>query len=89
MTITRISANGTRGLENIQFLAKPDRSGRYVLNRKQPSFSKHPTNKAVNKVYVDSLNEAAELLRTGDYLINLVAPGGSRALRQLSKVRIA
>lgn len=89
MTVTKISAYGTRGLEKVQFVAKPDRLDRYVLNKKRPASSAHPTNKAVNKVYVDSLDEAAELLRTGDYLINLVAPDGSRALRQLSKVRIA
>lgn len=88
MTVTKISAYGTRGLENVRFVAKPDRSGRYVLNKKRSSPSANTTNKAVNKVYVDSLDEAAELLRTGDYLINLVAPDGSRALRQLAKVRI-
>ena len=88
MTVTKISAYGTRGLENVLFVAKPDRSGRYLLNKKQPSASKNPTNKAVNKVYVDTLEDAAELLRTDEYLINLVAPDGSRALRSYSKVRI-
>jgi len=87
MTIKAITAFGTRGLEDVLFIAKPDRTGRYVLNKKQPSNAKHPTNKAVNKVYASTLDEAATLLRTDDYLINLIGPDGKRALRELRKVR--
>ena len=57
MTIKAITAFGTRGLEDVLFIAKPDRTGRYVLNKKQPSNAKHPTNKAVNKVYARVLGE--------------------------------
>lgn len=88
-TVIRISAVGTRGnAAGKTFEAKPDASGRFVLNRKKPSGSTTPTNLAVNKVFAASLTEAAELLATDDYLINLVASDGTRALRELKKVRI-
>ena len=88
-TVVGITAIGTRGkAEGKIFSAKKDSSGRYVLNRKKPSSSGSPTNKAVNKVYVSSLNQAADLLATNDYLINLVSTDGKRALRQYAKVKI-
>lgn len=87
--VAKISAVGTRGdAKGKSFVAKPDPSGRYVLNRKTSSGSKEPTNKAVNKVYVENLTDAARLLATNDYLINLVAADGTRALRQFKMVRI-
>lgn len=87
--IIGITAVGTRGdAAGKQFTARPDSSGRYVLNRKRPSSSGSPTNHAVNKVYAASLDEAAALLATGDYLINLVAADGTRALRHHGKVRV-
>ena len=88
-TVIRISAVGSRGsvLGKI-FEAKPDSSGRYVLNRKKPSGSNPATNMAASKVFAASLAEAARLLETDEYLINLVGPGGTRALRDLKKVRI-
>jgi hypothetical protein len=80
---------GTRGdAKGKLFIAKPDSLGRYVLNRKSPSNSANPTNKAVNKRFAKTLDEAADLLRTDNYLINLVSPEGKRALRELKKVRI-
>lgn len=89
VTVISISAVGTRGdAKGKVFVAKPDSSGRYVLNRKKPSGSSNPTNKAINKNYAGSLDEAADLLRTNNYLINLVSPDGKRALRELKKVRI-
>lgn len=88
-TVIGISAIGTRGdAKGKLFLAKPDSSDRYVLNCKRPSSSSNPTNMAVNKVFVASLAEAAQLLATDDYLIHLVSPDGKRALRELKKVRI-
>jgi hypothetical protein len=87
--VIRISAIGSRGdAKGKIFIAKEDSSGKYVLNRKRSSSSTNPTNKAVNKVYVNSLTEAASLLATGDYLINLVDEHGVRALRALNKVKI-
>lgn len=87
--VVRISAIGTSGeaLGKV-FEAKPDSSGRYVLNRKRPSGSKPATNNAVSKVYAASLDETAELLATDDYLINLVDARGKRALREFRKVKI-
>ena len=88
-TVTKISAFGTRGaVKGKLFLARPDSSGRYVLNLKQPHNSSSPTNNATNKVFASSLTEAAELLATNDYLINLVSPEGARALREYKKVRV-
>ena len=88
--VKKISAIGTRGdAKNVEFIAKPDRSGRYVLNKKSSSpAAGNNTNQALNKVYVDTLSEAAAMLATNDYLINLVSPDGKRALRVFSKVSI-
>lgn len=87
--VKSISAVGTRGeAKGKLFFAKPDASGQYVLNRKMPSSSGAPTNHATNKVYAASLDEAARLLKTNDYLINVTSLEGIRALRQLSKVQI-
>lgn len=87
--IIRISAIGTGGsVLGKTFEAKPDSSGRYVLNRKKPTGSTPATNMAASKVFAADLTEAAKLLETDEYLINLVGPGGKRALRELKKVRI-
>jgi hypothetical protein len=88
-TVTKISAIGTRGkAKGKLFVAKKDSSGRYVLNKKTSSNSIDPTNKAVNKIFASSLTEAANLLETNDYLINLVDEEGTRALREFKKVKI-
>lgn len=88
-TVVSITAVGTRGdAKGKLFSARPDSSGRYVLNRRRPASAVHPTNKAVNKVYAMSLDQAADLLSTGDYLINLVSSDGLRALRELRKVNV-
>ncbi len=80
--IKRIYAIGKVKGEPTLFTAKHDRSGRYVLNRKKSlPTAGNTTNRAENKVYVATLREAAELLETGDYLINLVTDHGIRALR--------
>jgi hypothetical protein len=88
--VTKISAIGTRGEAKGQlFIAKPDSQGRFVLNKKLTSpISGNTTNRAVNKYYVDTLTEAARLLSTNDYLINLISPDGRRALREFRKVKI-
>lgn len=87
--VVGISAVGTRGdAKGKLFTAKPDSLGRYVLNRKSPESSQNPTNKAINKVYAKNLNEAAALLETDEYLINLVSSNGTRALREKDKVKI-
>lgn len=90
MLVTKISAVGTRGdAKGVVFVAKPNPEGKYVLNKKATTPSKgNFTNNAVNKVYVDSLDEAARLLATEEYLINVVSPNGSRALRANKKVII-
>lgn len=90
MVVTRISAVGTRGEAKGQvFAAKPDSNGKFVLNKKKSSPGNgNTTNRAINKHYVGTLTEAAELLATNEYLINLVAPNGKRALREYRKVKI-
>jgi hypothetical protein len=88
-TVVRISAIGTRGeAEGKTFEAKPDASGRFVLNHKRPSGSTPATNNAASKVYVSTLEEAAALLSTNDYLINVISADGKRALREFRKVKI-
>ena len=90
MKVIRIWANGTRGKAAGElFEARPDRSGKYVLNRKKATApSGEPTNRAVNKVYVDTLDEAWRLMNTEEYLINLVSGAGVRALRKLSAINV-
>ncbi len=89
MSVTKISAVGTRGKANgVLFVAKRDSTGHYILNKKMPANSRNPTNNAVNKVSVSSLDEAAKRLKTGEYLINLVDEDGNRALRALNKIKI-
>lgn len=88
-TVIQISAVGTsKGVSGKIFTAKPDASGRYVLNRKERVSTTNTTNKAVNKVYAADLEEAARLLQTDDYLINLVSVDGRRGLRELKSVKI-
>jgi hypothetical protein len=88
-SITEIFAVGTRGdAAGRRFVAKRDKNGKFVLNRKKSSTSATSTNLAVNKEYADSLDKAYELLATDQYLINLVCSDGSRALRKFSAVNI-
>ncbi len=91
-SVQKITATGTRGAaKGVVFTATPDKQGRYVLNKKKPSDSEDPTNKAVNKVYVKSLTEAANLLATDDYLINMTGRVSSetrRGLREFKQVVI-
>lgn len=89
MPVKSISAIGTRGeAEGKVFTARRDSSGRYVLNRKSGLGTGAPTNYAVNKVYVETLEKAAELLSSDEYLIHLVSDDGKRALREFKMVRI-
>ncbi|WP_417517889.1 hypothetical protein [Marinobacter sp.] len=87
--VKRIYAIGKVKGDPTLFTAKQDRSGRYVLNRKKSSpTTGNTTNQAENKVYAATLREAAELLESGDFLINLVTEKGVRALRSYTSVTI-
>ena len=87
MKVAKISAVGTRGrAAGLEFVAKQNRNGKYVLNRKVPSTSATMTNYSVNKVYVDTLNQAWDLLQKDGHLINLIGPTG-RALRNVRSVK--
>jgi hypothetical protein len=87
MKIAKISAIGTRGrAAGLEFIAKQDRNGKYVLNRKVPSTSATMTNYSVNKVYVDNLDQAWDLLQKDTHLINLIGHTG-RALRNVRSVK--
>lgn len=87
--VKRIYAIGKVKGEPTLFTAKHDRSGRYVLNRKKSSpTTGNTTNRAENKVYAATLREAAELLESGEFLINLVTDKGFRALRSYKSVTI-
>jgi hypothetical protein len=87
MTITKISAIGTRGrAAGLEFVAKQDKNGKYVLNRKVPSTSATMTNDSVNKVYVGTLDQAWDLLQKDAHLINLIGLTG-RALRNVRSVK--
>jgi hypothetical protein len=57
------------------------------LNRKTTSPTNgNTTNRAKNKVLVSTLQEAATLLASGEYLINLVTDKGIRGLRSHTAV---
>lgn len=87
--VKRLYAIGTRGLAKGKvFEAKRNTNNKYVLNRKNSSYSGDPTNKAVNKVEVNTLNEAYELLSKDEHLINLTDNNGNRALREFKKVKV-
>lgn len=90
--VIKISALGTRGkVKGLEFIAKPNQDGYYVLNKKvnTPTES-NKTNKARNKIFVTTLTEAANLLSTDEYLINVTCtdPVGGRALREYKKVTV-
>jgi hypothetical protein len=88
MNITKISAIGTGGkVAGLEFVAKKNAQGKYELNKKVPSTSATKTNNAVNKVYVDTLDQAWELLQKDGHLINLKGLTG-RALRNAKAVKI-
>ena len=60
-----------------------------VLNRKNSApAGGSPTNFAINKVIVSTLDEAAKLLATDEFLIHLVSDENRRALREYKKVKI-
>ena len=60
-----------------------------MLNRKSSSpTTANTTNRAENKVYAATLREVAELLESGEFLINLVTDKGIRALRSYKSVTI-
>ncbi len=87
--VKRIYAVGKVKGEPTLFTAKHDRYGRYVLNRKKSSPTDgNTTNRAENKVHATTLQEAAELLESGEFLINLVTDKGIRALRSYKSVTI-
>lgn len=88
MSITKISAFGTRGkASGLKFVAKKNAQGKYELNKKVPSTSATQTNYAVNKVYVDTLDQAWQLLQKDSHLINLIGPTG-RALRNIKSLQV-
>lgn len=86
--IRAIWALGTReSARGVRFEAVPDRMGRYVLNIKERhSSTGMPTNRAVNKVYARTLDEAWRLMQTDKYSINLTA-NGKRALRKREELQ--
>ncbi|WP_404397969.1 hypothetical protein [Idiomarina loihiensis] len=89
MAVTKIWAKGTRGeAKNRKFTAKTNRDGFYVLNRKVSGSTNNKTNHAQNKVYVSSLDETWNLLKTDEYVINLVCDEGTRALRSKGNVLV-
>jgi hypothetical protein len=62
--VKRSYAIGTRGnAKGKIFEAKKNTNSKYVLNIIKNSNSLEPTNRAVNKVEVETLNEAYEVLK--------------------------
>jgi len=67
--------------EHVRFDAIEEPGGGYALHRKVRSATGNSTNKAENKVLVASLDEAAALVRSGEFLISLKPAKGPRSLR--------
>lgn len=89
MKINRIYAIGTSGkAKGITFEALQDSNGKYVLNKKVPSSASTKTNYAINKVLVDALDDAWNLMTDNEYLINLTSPRNTRALRKKSALKV-
>lgn len=87
--IKRLYAIGTRGIvKGKKIEAKRNINGKYVLNIKVNCGGIDSTNKAVNKVEVDTLEEAYLLLKMNEHLINLTIDSGKRALREFDKVLV-
>lgn len=87
--IKNLYAVGTRGLaKGKKFEAKRNKNGKFVLNIKKGCGGFDSTNKAVNKVEVDTLDEAYLLLKENEHLINLTDDSGKRALREFRKVLV-
>jgi hypothetical protein len=85
--IKRIYATGKVKGKTTVFTARHNNSGKFVLNRKTTSPTNgNTTNRAKNKVLVSTLQEAATLLASGEYLINLVTDKGIRGLRSHTAV---
>src|SRR5690554_3000930 len=77
--IKRIYAMGKVKGKPTVFTARHNNSGKFVLNRKATSPTNgNTTNRAENKVLVSTLQEAATLLSSGEYLINLATDKGIR-----------
>ena len=87
--IREIYSFGTRGkVKGKKFKARKNGKGFYVLNKKAKEGRSNTTNRAKNIVLVETLEDAFNLLKTNDYLINLVCDDNSRALREHSKVLV-
>jgi hypothetical protein len=82
--VSKISAIGTGKInKGREFVAKPNVQGQFVLHRKSKQ-----TNLAENKILVASLTDAANLLATDEFVINLTCEQGTRALGSYGKVCI-
>ncbi|MEG4582199.1 hypothetical protein QUA71_21675 [Microcoleus sp. MON1_C5] len=93
LRIKRIWALGTRGkVKNVEFEARRDSQGRYVLNHRHKLECEdgEGRNRAVNKQYMLSLDEAWDLLKTNLYVIHLTGcePRSSRSLRKPEELNI-
>jgi hypothetical protein len=85
--IREIYALGTSGkVKGKKFKARKNNKGFYVLNKKSKEDGINTTNRAKNIVLVETLEDALNLLKTNDYLINLVCDDNTRALREHAKI---
>ncbi|OTG64793.1 hypothetical protein [Acinetobacter silvestris] len=89
LQIKRLYSIGTKGKAKDKiFEAKRNSLEKFVLNVKQAADLENPTDKAVKKVFVDSLDEAYALLSQDGYFLNLTSSDGQRALCELNKVKV-
>ena len=90
LLIKRLYAVGTKGKAKDKiFEAKRNSLEKFVLNIKKTADVENPTDKAVSKVFVDTLDEAYALLsQDNGHLLNLTSQDGQRALYEFSKVKV-
>lgn len=87
--IKRLYTVGTKGkAKDIVFEAKRNASEKFVLNAKKSSDTEKTEDQMDNKVYVDTLEQALELLKQGQHVMKLSSKDGQRALIEFAKIKI-
>lgn len=87
--IKNLYAIGTRGRAfGKVFKAKKNKNSKYVLNIRRGAYALNPTNYAINKVELDTLEEVYEVLKKEQHVINVTDDSGNRALRNFKSIKV-
>ncbi|WP_179998987.1 hypothetical protein [Acinetobacter sp. YH12239] len=87
--IKNLYAIGTRGgAFGKVFKAKKNKNSKYVLNIRRGAYALNPTNYAINKVELDTLEEVYEVLKQEQHVINVTDDSGNRALLNFKSIKV-